>query len=475
MYERCKGKISAILAGLLVSACAVGPDYQPPQTASANAQGFVTQVAGTDPATELPDNWWQLYNDPVLDGLIARAFAANTDLRAATANLARAQAVLGEARAGRLPSTTISGGATYGDAMQQGGFGGSSNDAQWTGNGTLGVAWEVDLFGRVGRAIEAARADAAAVQAARDAVRVTVAAEVTRSYFNACSFTYALDVATESAKASEESYQLVNLQKRVGSAGKLDAERAGASAATARAAIPALEGERQVALYELAALLGTTPDNIPVGAQQCSLPPEPVAAIPVGDGAALLRRRPDLRAAERRLAADTARIGVATADLYPRISLGGSGNFFRSGAVQGNDSLSFSLGPLISWSFPNISVARARIKQAKAQGEASLALFDGTVLTALKEVEQALARLDSEQRRLGSLQEAQQRAQEAHRLANLRYRAGSISLLDVLVAQADMLNARAAYAASLRTLASNRVDLFKALGGGWQAPDNAGT
>ncbi|RIV93371.1 TolC family protein, partial [Aurantiacibacter xanthus] len=200
----------------------------------------------------------------------------------------------------------------------------------------------------------------------------------------------------------------------------------------------------------------------------CAMPPEPAATIPVGDGAALLRRRPDLREAERRLAADTARIGVATAELYPSISLGGSGSFLRNDQVRGSDSFSFSLGPLLSWRFPNVSVARARLRQVEAQGDVSLATFDGKVVTALKEVEQALTLVDSEQRRLVALSEAQERSERAYALADRRYRAGSVGWLDVLTAQSDLLATRAAYAASLRQLSLARVDLFKALGGGWQ-------
>jgi len=470
-------KALAPLAALLASACAVGPDFERPGTPVAAAEPFVTRAAGIDPTVQLPNDWWKLYRDPALDELVARAFAANTDLRVASANLARARAILGEARAGRLPSTSLSGGVSYGDMVQNGAGQGAvvtGGDAQWSENANFGLSWEVDLFGRVSRAIEAARADAAAVEAARDAVRVTVAAETTRAYFNACAYAYALDVARQSWKTSSDSFRLVTEQERAGSVGKLDVERAGAAMATARAAIPALEGQQQVALFELAALLGTTPDQVPEAARQCAVPPEPVAALPVGDGAALLRRRPDLRQAERQLAADTARIGVATADLYPKISLGGSGNFFRNDQVRGGDSFSFSLGPLISWSFPNIAVARARIRQAEAQGEASLATFDGRVLTALKEVEQALATVATEQQRLDALREAQERSEQAYRFADLRYRAGSIGYLDVLVAQADLLAARSAYAGSVQRLASNRVDLFKALGGGWQSAQPTG-
>lgn len=465
-----KSILLASLLPLLASACAVGPVHERPLSPSAAAAVPVTASDAVDRTAELPDDWWRLYRDPVLDGLIAKAFVANTDLRVASANLAKARAVLSESRAGRLPSTSITGGVSYGDGVQggavQGGMAGG--DTQWSQNAGLGLSWEVDLFGRVHRAIEAARADTEAVEAARDAVRVTVAAETTRAYLDACSSSYALAVAKESFQTSSESLRLVTQQERAGSVGKLDVERAGAAAATARAAIPTFEGQRQVALFELAALLGTTPDQVPEAARACTAAPDPVAVLPVGDGAALLRRRPDLREAERQLAADTARIGVAMADLYPRISLGGSGNFFRNDVVKGGDSFTFSLGPLLSWSFPNMAVGRARLRQAEAQGEASLAAFDGRVLTALKEVEQALTIVTTEQQRLNALREAQQRSETAYRYADMRYRAGSVAYLDVLVAQADLLSARAAYAASVRQLSSARVDLFKALGGGWR-------
>ncbi len=453
------------LLALIASACAAGPAYERPAAPARAAAPFVTQARGVDPLTALPDDWWRLYRDPALDALVGQALAANTDLRVASANLAKARAVLQEARAGRLPSTTVSGGVSYGDGVQAGMVGGAP--AQWSQDASLAVAWEVDLFGRVGRVIEAARADAQAVEAARDAVRVAVAAETTRAYLDACASAYALSVARESFRTSSESLRLVMAQERAGAVGKLDVERAGAAAATARAAIPQYEGQRQVALFELAALLGATPDAVPEAARACAIAPEPVAAIPVGDGAGLLRRRPDLRQAERQLAADTARIGVATADLYPTISIGGSGNFLRNDFLRGSDSFSFSLGPLLSWSFPNLSVARARLRQAEAQGDASLAAFDGKVVTALKEVEQALARVASQQDRVDALREARERSERAYRFADDRYRAGSVGWLDVLVAQADLLATRASYATAIQQLSSARVDLFKALGGGW--------
>lgn len=462
--------VFSCLVPLLASACAVGPDYRKPGLPQTSAGAFVTRVEGTDPVSEVPADWWRLYNDPALNGLVKQALSANTDLRVASANLKKAQAVLGEARAVRLPSIGLSGGASYGNAVpgEAGIAQGGNGDGQLTGFAGGSLSWEVDLFGRVGRAIQAARADAEAVEAARDAVRVTVAAETTRAYLDACSYAFALDIARQSYKTSSDSLALVQVLERAGSLGKFDVERSAAAAATARSAIPALAGQRQVALFELAALLGTTPSDVPEAAQSCTKPPAPVSALPVGDGAALLRRRPDLREAERTLAADTARIGVATADLYPRISLGASGGYASSTGSGGASGFSFSLGPLISWSFPNTAVARSRVRQAEAQGEAALATFDGRVVTALKEVEQALAGVAAEQDRYNALAEAERRSQQAYDFARLRYRSGSVSNLAVLVAQADLLATRSSYAASLQRLSSARVSLFKALGGGWQ-------
>ncbi len=461
-------RILSAIAPLLAAACATAPSYErpsPPETAQGH---FVTRSGAFDPAMPVPDDWWRLYDDPALSALVEQALAANTDLRVAEANLAKARAVVQENRAGRLPETDLSGGVTYGDSLPSGA---TTGDAQFSTTAGAAVSWEVDLFGRISQAIRAAEADAQARQAARDAVRVMVAAETTRSYLDACSLGLARDVAAGSAQTSEEALDLTMTLERAGAAAQLDVERAAALSARARSELPSVEAQRQAALFELAALLGTTPANVPSAARECAVPPElAVSALPVGDAASLLRRRPDLREAERTLAADTARIGVATADLYPRITLGGSGNFLRNDNVQGDDSFSFSLGPLISWSFPNMAVARARLRQAEAQGDAALATFDGAVLTALKEVEQALARVANEEERQRALQEAAERSENAYRMADQRYRAGSLAYLDVLVAQRDLLDARAANAASIQRLGSARVDLFKALGGGWQTP-----
>lgn len=466
-------KFAALLLPLLAGACAVGPDYRRPETPPPAAGAFQTVAPAT--STAAPDGaWWRLYDDPALDALIRRALAANTDLRVARANLQRAQRVLREARAGRLPQGQTTASAEYGNSQGGGNGGGNfqqgGGDTQWSYNAGIQVEWELDLFGRIGRTIEAARADAQAVEAVRDRVALTVAAETARAYVDACALAEGIEVARSSADIAARQLALVEQRERAGATSRLDAERSATALANIRAELPTLEGRRRAALFELAALLGATPSEVPEAAQNCAHAPKVLQAIPVGEGQALLARRPDVREAERKLAADTARIGVATADLYPRISLGGSGNFFRNDQVRGSDSFTFSLGPLLSWSFPSVLVGRERIAQAEATAQASLATFDGAVLTALKEVEQALSYYAAESERNSRLRDAQAHAETAYRLAELRYRAGSIGLFEQLDAQRELVAARSALAASTQQLGSRRVDLFKALGGGWTDP-----
>ena len=460
---------SGLLAALVMTAagCASGPDYRAAAVPAAAAGAFVSPATrAVAHGAELPDDWWRLYEDASLDALVQTALAANTDLRIAQANLDRAQAMFREARSAQWPATTVSGSAQYGrDAAASSGPGRAP--VQWSYSGGLQLAYEVDLFGRVRRDIEAAQHDAGSMAAARDAARVAVVAETTRAYVEACTLGESIAIARESVTLTSHSLELVTQKWQAGSASRLDVERAGASAARARAALPPLQGQRQATLFELTALLGRPPAAVPGTAAQCLQAPVLRGPMPVGDGAALLRRRPDIRQAEHRLAADTARIGIAVADLYPRITLGATGSRLRNDA--GNQDWSFALGPLISWHFPNVMAARSRVGQAKARPAASLAAFDGTVLTALKETEQALTIYDASLSQHEALRDARDRAGRAYRLADQRWRAGAIAYLDVLLAQADHVEARARLAASALQVGNDRVTLFRALGGGWTA------
>ena len=469
MFLSGRAAFMAIAVAVITAGCASGPDYRAPATPETAAGAFVSKPVDTDSAASLPADWWKLYDDPALDNVVREALSANANLRVTLANLDRARAIYKEARGGLFPSTNVSAGAGYG-RDQSTWTGTGQAPTQWTYRGGLDVSYELDLFGRVRRDIEATRDDTDAVAAAHDAARVLVVAETTRAYVDACTYGESIGVAHSSIELAQRSLDLVSRQEHAGSASRLNVERAGVTLAQARAALPPLQGQRDAALFELAALMGRTPSQVPGSARACTQAPEMAGALPIGDGTALLRRRPDLRQAERQLAADTARIGVAVADLYPRVTLGASGNYLRNDYLKGNRTWSFSLGPLISWSFPNTMVARSRIAQAKAQSAASLASFDGAVLNALKESEQSLSAYGAAMQHREALIEARQRAEKAFQLADQRYRAGSISYLDVIVAQTRLIDTRSQVVAADQRAGSARVSVFKALGGGWEQP-----
>lgn len=467
----CQAGVSGLLTLALIG-CAVGPDYQAPAVPAQAAAAFLTQPAGTDARHEPPAQWWRLYQDDVLDNLVEQALAANTDLRIAEANLLRARAVFSESRSARLPSTELSAGASYG-RDQRSWPGPDKAPKQWTYSGGVGIAYEVDLFGRVRRDIEAAGFAAEAVAATRDAVRLAVVAETTRAYIDSCSLGRAEAIAGRSVQLTGHSLQLIQEREQSGAATRLDVERAATSYAQAQASLAPIQAQRQNRLLELAALMGRTPADIPPAVQRCQQVPAFASAIPVGDGASLLRRRPDVQVAERQLAADTARIGIAVASLYPQITLGASADYLRNDELRGDRSWSFGIGPLISWNFPNQLAARAQVRQAEAQSAAALARFDGTVLTALKEVEQALASYSATLQERSALQQARDSADNAFNLAQQRYQAGAIGYLDVLLAQASLVNTEAALIDAEQRLGSQRVSVFLALGGGWDNPDTA--
>jgi NodT family efflux transporter outer membrane factor (OMF) lipoprotein len=449
--------------GLITTGCAVGPNYRTP-VAPADASGpFVSATGPATTADAPPADWWRLYQDPVLDKLVQQALVENTDLKVAAANLAYAQALTSEARAGLFPTTTLSAGTPYGKTAP-------ATKAELTYEAGFVAAYQVDLFGRIRRGIEAAKANAQAAQAAENAVRVTVAAETAGAYANACAYGEEAQVARRSLDMTQQAYDILIKQRTLGSVSDLDVAREATLLDQARAAVPGLEGQRRAALFELAVLTGKPPADISAEAAGCVAPPRLSQAIPVGDGAALLRRRPDVRESERQLAAATARIGVAAADLFPTVSLGGSvGSAAPNTSGLGRSaSISYSIGPLITWSFPNILVARAHVKESSAQASAALATFDGTVLTALKETEQALTTYQAELQRHDALASAQGHAAEAYRLAQNQYRLGAISFLDLLTAEATLINAEQALASSDQLLSADQVAVFQALGGGWQ-------
>ena len=465
----------AIAAGLAACA-AVGPDYQQPPEALASqpaaARPFAEAPANAAP---LPAHWWRLYHDPLLDRLVTQALAHNTDLRQAVANLERERAIETEVAGAKYPTIGVNGGPSFGHvsglSLLQKGYE-PPNTFNYSAGASL--SYQVDLFGQIRRAIEASAANSQAAEAALDLVRVNVAAGTARAYAEACSAGLRLQIAQKSVALQQDAVNVTERLQRAGRAGAIDAGRARAQLAQLDAALPPLKAQRQGALYRLATLTGALPQDFPREVADCTVAPRVAGALPVGDGAALLRRRPDIRQAERSLAASTARIGVATADLYPKVTLGLSGS--SAGHATGfgrQDTLAWSVGPLISWTVPNTGAAQARIAQAEAGTRAALAKFDGTVLTALRETETALGTYARELDRRTALQASRDESAKVAAQARQLYRNGRTAYLDTLDAERALAGADAALAASEAQLADDQVVLFMALGGGWEPADDA--
>nr|WP_294170421.1 efflux transporter outer membrane subunit [uncultured Sphingomonas sp.] len=461
-------KRSMLTAGsaLALAACAGGPNYRAgPVTASA-AGAFVSGGGPAVTSAVPADDWWRLYQDPVLDRLIADALAANTDIRVGVARLAQARALLRESRGAREPQVGLGGSTQYGGLPGPGISGQSRNDLQVDVG--LDVAYEADLFGRIGRDIEAARGDVRAAAADSDAVRVAIVGETARAYADAASSAERIAVAEQIVALLNRSLRLTELRVGAGLGTRLDTARIATLRDQRLAEIPLLAAQRQAALFRLATLTGRTPRELPTQAASRTATLRLDRPIPVGNGAMLLARRPDVRAAERRLAAATARIGVATAELYPRISLGGSAGSSGAGLGSLLNPVSWLVGPLINWT-ANRSAARARVAGAEANTQAALATFDGTVLQALEETETALSAYQNALQRRTALQSARDGAEAAARITRARQREGDINSLELLDTERTAADAQAALAEADARIVEAQIDLFRSLGGGWNS------
>ena len=487
--RRSSPRLAALLAGTLLSGCVVGPNYVQPSTPAPDQPGggkFAASAPDISTEAPLPPFWWRLYDDPALNDLVQDALVHNNTLKQAAANLAQARAALSLARSARLPSTTLTGSAEYGvsgnslfaNAIRNGGTSAGSTgapapNAQSYYSYGLDVSYEVDLFGRITRSIQAARADAQAQAAALDFTRVSVAGETTRAYVNACAYAQEATIAQRAVDTVQQTLAVTKQQQAAGGVGQLEVVQQQALVQQAQANLPTYEAQRRSAVFQLAVLTGKPPEAISHAADTCKAPPTLKQLVPTGDGQTLIRRRPDVREAERQLAGNVARIGVATADLYPTITLGGSAaeSATKLGNLASTGGLSYLVGPLLSWSFPNTLAVQAQIREARAAASASLANFDQTVLQALQDMETSLAAYQGELRRNKFLKGADDGQRHGFALVQVRYREGSASYLDLLNAETNLVNADLALADSDQILASDQVTVFKSLGGGWeQAP-----
>ncbi len=468
-------RLYASICAAALAGCAVGPNYRtPPAPTGVPAGAFDAARPGTAALADLPDQWWRLYDDPALNELVEQALRENYDLRTAAANLAQAQAILDEARAELLPLTTVNAGGSVSKRSTGGNAVGGSSGTEFVYSGGFNVSYELDLFGRIRRTIEAARGDLSAQAAARDFTRVTVAAATTQAYVDACAYEQSANVARRSFQVVQQSYNLTAFQERAGALSDFEVVRERALLDQTGAAIPALEAQRRAALYQLAVLTGRPPEQVSPAARACAKPPPLRRPLPVGDGVGLLKRRPDVREAERFLAADTARIGISTADLYPTVTLGGSvsGAALNPTRLLDAHTIGYGVGPAVSWAFPNFVPARARIRAAQAVAQADLSRFDSTILTALQETEQALSTYAGALDRRVALQSARDNDARALQLAQTRYVAGSVSFLDLLTSQSTLVGDENALAVQEQAVADDQVAVFRALGGGWMdAPE----
>jgi NodT family efflux transporter outer membrane factor (OMF) lipoprotein len=465
-------RLSTLGLGLLLSACqVVGPDYQLPREGAINRPDLQGELAGASAdavSAPVPGQWWRLYRDPRVNELVRQALASNADLRVAAANLQRARYQTSEAEAAGGFTNSAKVGA---QRLQESGEAFLLADkvpVANVGDAGLTTSYQFDLFGTLQRGIEAAQANVDATQAAADTARITVVADVVRAYTQVCAANEELEIARHSLELQQQS---VTLNQRLRDAGRGDetqVTRSQTQFKSLRAELPGYQARRQAGLFRLSMLLARPLDQLPAGVSSCNELPPIAQVMPVGDGAALLKRRPDVRQAERQLAAATARIGVATGELYPDISIGASvgtvGLIDNLGKPSANR---WGFGPLLSWTVPS-NGTRARIHQAEASQQAALARFDGVVLNAIRETQTSLAQYTALLDRRDALKEAEASAREAAEQTHRFYQAGRASFLADLQATRTYTDVRAQLAAANTQVAMGQIDLFLALGGGWE-------
>lgn len=466
--------LRALLLAAVVSLAAcqtVGPDYQLPGNAALkrpDLQGPLGEGNANVVSAPVPANWWQLYHDPRLDQLVHEALASNTDLRVAAANIARASFQTEQAQAEGGFGASVSAEA---QRLQESGQAFLLSEKVPVGNiGAVQIktSYQFDLWGTLKRGVEAANANADAAQAAADTARITVVADVVRAYAQVCAANEERNIALRSLELQQQG---VNLAQRLRDAGRGDetqVTRTQTQFKSLRSELPQFQAARAAGLYRLSMLLARPVEHLPAGVGDCAELPHVAQVLPVGDGASLLKRRPDVRRAERQLAAATARIGVATGQLYPDISIGATvgtvGLLEDLGTPVSNR---WGFGPLVSWTLPT-NGARARISEAEAATQGALASFDGTVLNAVREVQTTLARYAAALERRDALADAERSAQEAADQSHRFYLAGRQSFLEDLQATRTYTNARAQLAEANTQVAMQQIDLFLALGGGWE-------
>jgi multidrug efflux system outer membrane protein len=444
----------------------VGPHYKPRQPAPAVLLDAPPEAVST--AAEPGAAWWAVYEDPVLDDLLRRAVAGNLDLKIAAARLKEARALFRDRELDYLPRVTSHGAYDRSD-QQIPGFGPGRVAVESAELG-FDAAWEIDLFGRVSHGVSAARADAGAADADARAARISVMAEVARSYFELRGAQARLAVARQNLDSQRETVRLTKVRFDVGRGDPVDVQSARARLSATEATIPDLTAQEARARYRLAVLLGLRPGALDETLKPLAAPPPAlVRPLPIGDAARFLRRRPDVQAAEWRLRAETERTGVAVADLFPRITVTGfvgllSGDVSR---LFSHGAQAWSVSPQVTWPALDLGGAHARLKAQQARGDEALATYDKTVLQAVEDLENALTAYRQQQLRIVSLSQQVEASRQAADLARVRYKEGSIDFLVLLDAERTQLAAEDALTEAQTGANTDIVALYKALAGGW--------
>ncbi|MCH4564528.1 efflux transporter outer membrane subunit [Halomonas sp. EGI 63088] len=460
---------------LTLTACAVGPDYRSPELPAPEA--LVRADEALYSADPVEAEFWPRFEDPLLTQLVEEALAANHDLRIGLARYDRSRALLRESRRDLGPTVTAEGGVANQrlSADQMPGVSRADRDSDSFDTG-VAAFWELDFFGRVRRSVEAQRADAEASAADLRALQVVVVAELVDNYFRLRGLQAQLRVARANADNQRESLALVDARLEAGRGTEFDSVRARAQLESTLSRLPALEGEIAATMHRIAVLAGKEPAALVAVLEAPTEPPVLPSRVATGLPSELLRRRPDIAAAERRLEAASARIGVATADLYPRFTLGGllGTQAASSGDLFARDSETRLIALGIDWSFLDAGRVRARMAAADADAAANLARYEQTVLAALEETETALARYAQALREREHLVDAAEASAEAARQARVRFEVGVIDFLEVIDAERSRLEAEDSLARSHTRSATALVGLYKALAGGWEETGQRG-
>jgi outer membrane protein, multidrug efflux system len=467
--------MTALLLGAVLTGCEVGRNYHQPATPVDSHFTGAQQPGLTE--NDAVEKYWTGFGDDVLDSLVTDAIAHNNDLAAAEANLRAARAARRLAGFDLFPTVTLAGSYTHNLDAQQQLPGVDQHDREFdTADAGFQGLWELDLFGRVRRNVEAARADVGVAQATLQDARVSVIAEVARDYFVLRGLQDQLALTSRNADSQYASLKLTRVRLEAGRGNELDTSRAEAQWQTTLASIPTLEASIATTIYRLSVLTGRQP-----AALSTRLAPEPIPTLPplnsIGTPEQLLRRRPDIRLAERRLAGATARIGVAAGDLFPKVTLVGSIGYLAPtfGEFGQSDARFFTAGPSVTWAAFDLGRVRARIGSAEAQTDAALANYQAAVLNALEDTEGALVSYGRSQVRRDALQVAATASDKASDLARRRFEGGLIDFLEVLDAERTALSADLLLSQSRTDEATSLIAVYKALGAGWSVEPDAVT